>query len=185
MRSLATIAVDDPVEQDAFLLGRAKRGDSKAFEGLYRAHSGRVYGLCLRLTGDRAGAEDCTQETFINAWKALSRFEARSSFRTWLHRIAVNVVMKKRKRLSASMEITMSPEDLGDGDIHFDTPIEVDEIEAALAALPDGARDAVVLYGIYGYSHEETAEMLGVAEGTCRAQLHRGRKLIRERLQVT
>ena len=79
----------------------------------------------------------------------------------------------------------MSPEDLGEGDIHFDTPIEVDEIEAALAALPDGARDAVVLYGIYGYSHEETAEMLGVAAGTCRAQLHRGRKLIRERLQVT
>jgi len=163
MRSLATIAVDDPVEQDAFLLGRAKRGDSKAFEGLYRAHSGRVYGLCLRLTGDRAGAEDCTQETFINAWKALPRFEARSSFRTWLHRIAVNVVMKKRKRLSASMEITMSPEDLGEGDIHFDTPIEVDEIEAALAALPDGARDAVVLYGIYGSRAAEHARNGGRA----------------------
>ena len=171
------------VDQDDFLLGRARQGDSRAFEGLYRQHSGRVYGLCLRLTGDPAGAEDCTQETFINAWRALHRFEARSSLRTWLHRIAVNVVMKKRRRLSAALEITADPADF-EGEWQFDTPVEVSELESAIQGLPEGARDALVLYGIYGYSHEETAQMLGVAQGTCRAQLHRARKLIKERLQV-
>jgi RNA polymerase sigma-70 factor (ECF subfamily) len=184
MTSLATATAENTVESESFLLGRARRGDTRAFEILYRDYSGRVHGLCLRLTGgDRAAAEDATQETFINAWRALGRFEARASFGTWLHRIAVNVVMKKRRRLSASHEITMDPADF-EADWQLDTPVEVSELEAAIAGLPEGARDAVVLYGIYGYSHEETAGMMGVAQGTCRAQLHRARKLIRERLQV-
>src|SRR5690348_13761580 len=72
------------------LVARACAGDVRAFERLYREHVGRVYGLCLRMTRDPAVAEDCTQETFINAWKALGRFETRSSLATWLHRIAVN-----------------------------------------------------------------------------------------------
>jgi RNA polymerase sigma-70 factor (ECF subfamily) len=66
----------------------------------------------------------------------------------------------------------------------LETPLEVNEIEAAIERLPEGARDVLVLHAIYGYSHLETAEMLGVAEGTCKAQLHRARSLLRDKLGV-
>jgi RNA polymerase sigma-70 factor (ECF subfamily) len=168
----------------AGLIQRARKGDSHAFERLYREFSGRVYGLCLRMTRDPAAAEDCVQEAFINAWRALDRFEIRSSFATWLHRIAVNVVLGKRRRVSFGIEESVEAEVLEHSGWAFDTPVEESEIEQAIAGLPDGARDVLVLSGIYGYSHGETAQMLGVAEGTCKAQLHRARKLLKERLNV-
>jgi len=172
------------VDWEAGLLQRAKGGDVRAFERLYRDHVGRVYGLCLRLTRDPAGAEDCTQETFFNAWRALGRFETRSSFGTWLHRIAVNVVLGRRRRPAEQIELPPSPSDEPDsgGEWTLDTPVEVREIEAAIAGLPEGARDVLVLCGIYGYSHGEAGQMLGVAEGTCKAQLHRARALVRAKL---
>jgi RNA polymerase sigma-70 factor, ECF subfamily len=166
------------------LIQRARKGDSHAFERLYREFSGRVYGLCLRMTRDSAQAEDCVQEAFLNAWRALDRFETRSSFATWLHRIAVNVVLAKRRRASFGAETTLDSEQLEQSEWALDTPVEESELEEAIASLPDGARDVLVLAGIYGYSHGETAQMLGVAEGTCKAQLHRARKLLQERLNV-
>ena len=169
---------------EAALIQRARRGDSHAFERLYREYSGRVYGLCLRMTRDPAAAEDCTQEAFINAWRALDRFETRSAFGTWIHRIAVNVVLGKRRRVSYGAETSLESEVLEASEWSFDTPVEEGEIEAAIAKLPEGARDVLVLSGIYGYSHIETAKMLGLAEGTCKAQLHRARKLLAERLNV-
>src|ERR1700749_305108 len=95
---------ESPVDWEGALVQRARSGDTRAFERLYREHVGRVYGLCLRMTRDPAIAEDCTQETFINAWKALARFETRSSLATWLHRIAVNSALAKRRRKSVVME---------------------------------------------------------------------------------
>lgn len=156
----------------------------RAFERLYRDHAGRVYGLCLRLMRDPASAEDCAQEAFFNAWRALGRFETRSSFGTWLHRIAVNVVLTRRRRSSEQNELPpLQLEDSESGsDWTLDTPVEVGEIEAAIAGLPTGARDVLVLCGIYGYSHGEAGQMLGVAEGTCKAQLHRARALLRAKL---
>jgi RNA polymerase sigma-70 factor (ECF subfamily) len=136
------------------------------------------------MTRDPTAAEDCVQEAFINAWRALDRFEIRSSFATWLHRIAVNVVLGKRRRVSFGIEESVEAEVLEHSGWAFDTPVEESEIEQAIAGLPDGARDVLVLSGIYGYSHGETAQMLGVAEGTCKAQLHRARKLLKERLNV-
>jgi RNA polymerase sigma-70 factor (ECF subfamily) len=172
------------IEWVSGLIQRARKGDAHAFERLYREFSGRVYGLCLRMTRDPSAAEDCVQEAFINAWRALDRFEIRSSFATWLHRIAVNVVLGKRRRVSYGAETSLESEQLAQSDWALDTPVEESEIEEAIAGLPDGARDVLVLSGIYGYSHGETAEMLGVAEGTCKAQLHRARKLLKERLNV-
>ena len=175
----------DEIGWEGALIQRARRGDSHAFERLYREYSGRVYGLCLRMTRDPATAEDCTQEAFINAWRALERFETRSAFGTWMHRIAVNVVLARRRRASWGNETTLDAEMLEvAGEWSFDTPVEESEIEEAIARLPDGARDVLVLSGIYGYSHMETARMLGIAEGTCKAQLHRARKLLAERLNV-
>ena len=174
------------VEWEGALVERARAGDTRAFERLYREHVGRVYGLCLRMTRDPAIAEDCTQETFINAWKALARFETRSSLATWLHRIAVNATLAKRRKASVVMEsISTEDEDEAiESEWTLETPLEVNEIEAAIEQLPEGARDVLVLHAIYGYSHLEAAEMLGVAEGTCKAQLHRARGLLRDKLGV-
>src|SRR5579885_2553092 len=177
---------ESPVDWEGALIQRAQSGDTRAFERLYREHVGRVYGLCLRMTHDPALAEDCTQETFVNAWRALERFETRSSLATWLHRIAVNVVLARRRRGGPVVESAASAEE--DEPIEtewtLETPMEVQEIETAIERLPEGARDVLVLHAIYGYSHVEAAAMLGVAEGTCKAQLHRARSLLRERLGV-
>ena len=177
-------AQSERVDWEAGLVQRARNGDVRAFERLYRDHVGRVYGLCLRLTRDPAAAEDCAQEAFFNAWRALGRFETRSSFGTWLHRIAVNVVMSRRRRAVEQIELPspQSEEAESGGEWALDTPVEVGEIEAAILGLPDGARDVLVLSGIYGYSHGEASQMLGVAEGTCKAQLHRARALLRRKL---
>jgi len=172
-------------ESSAELVTRACRGDAAAFEALYRLHVGRVYGLCLRMTGQPESAEDLTQDTFVSAWRSLPGYEGRSSFSTWLHRIAVNAVLAKRRGPQGRNEVSMT-DDAGEqmefeaeGTLDAATPID---IERAIAGLPPGARDIVVLHGIYGYSHEEAAQMLGVAVGTCKAQLHRARNLMRGRM---
>ena len=172
------------VDWDDALIERAARGDKRAFERIYRTHCGRVHALCLRMTRDIAMAEDCTQETFISAWRALKTFETRSSLSTWLHRIAVNAVLARRRRTTVETVELPEGETAEELDWTFDTPVEVEEIEAAVGALPEGARDVLILSGICGYSHGEAAQMLGIAEGTCKAQLHRARGLLRERLGV-
>ena len=155
------------------------------FEDLYRAHSGQVYGLCLRLTGQPSLAEDCTQECFIRAWRALPNFEGRSQISTWLHRIAVNTVFGLRRRrpgdaLREAGALDEAALQLPSG---AEAPGTID-VEAALSRLPQGARDVVVLVGIYGHSHEEAADMLGIAIGTSKAQLHRGRRLLAQQLGI-
>jgi RNA polymerase sigma-70 factor, ECF subfamily len=182
---MAHAAIEDTrVDWEAALVQRACAGDARAFERLYREHAGRVYGLCLRMTRDVQLAEDCTQDTFINAWRALPKFETRSSLSTWLHRIAVNVSLAKRRRGPPAEPPADETDEGGAQRWTLETPVEVREIEAAIGALPDGARDALVLHALYGYSHGEAAQMLGIAEGTCKAQLHRARRLLRERLAV-
>lgn len=175
---------------DAALIEAARRGDARAFERLYRLHSGRVMGLCLRMTRQREIAEDCVQQTFVRAWRNLAAFEGRSAFGTWLHRIAVNEVLTNARNRGTRQEGTSSAMDdedadaldrIGDASVAADGG-DVMDMEAALASLPQGSRHVVVLQAVYGYSHEEVAEMLGIAVGTCKAQLHRGRKLLRERL---
>jgi RNA polymerase sigma-70 factor (ECF subfamily) len=185
---MISAAQSESIDWEPALVQRARGGDVRAFERLYRQHIGGVYGLCLRMTRDPAGAEDCAQEAFLNAWRALQRFETRSSFGTWLHRIAVNVVLSRRRKAAAQAELPPLPADPdpeleAPGEWTLDTPVEEREIEAAVAGLPEGARDALVLCGIYGYSHPEAAQMLGLAEGTCKAQLHRARALLRARLE--
>ena len=174
---------DTVVEFDVALIERARRGDAKAFERLYRDHVGRVHGLCLRMTRNPDLAADCVQDAFIKAWKALPKFEARASFSTWLHRIAVNTVLEKR-RGPANAEIAVEdPTVHEEPAMSFDSPVEEEELEAAIESLPQGARDALVLCGVYGYEHSEAATMLGIAVGTCKAQLHRARGLLKERLE--
>ena len=171
---------------DGALVAAARKGDMKAFERLYRLHSGKVMGLCLRMTKRRDAAEDCVQQTFIRAWRSLDAFEGRSAFGTWLHRIAVNEVLTHERNHGTRAE----SDDDAVADAHAQAPetsrdydaTEIMDVEQALSTLPAGARHVVVLQAVYGYSHEEVADMLGVAVGTCKAQLHRGRRLLRERM---
>lgn len=168
----------------AGLVARARSGDVRAFERLYRETCADVYGICVRMTRDPAAAEDCAQETYLRAWRSLAGFEARSRLTTWLHRIAVNVVLERRRtRTAQALEFVAVVPEPGLAFAVQDTPVEEAEIEAAVASLPDGARDALVLCAIHGYSHAEAAGMLGLAEGTCKAQLHRARQLLRQRLE--
>src|ERR1700678_3710170 len=136
----------DPAE----LIAAGADGDLGAFEHLYRQFSPRIYGLCLRLTGQREAAEDCTQEAFIAAWKALPRFEQRSRFATWLHRIAVHTVLARRRGLRVAYEVAEPGGGLPDRE-DPDAGAPPLDLERAIAALPEGARHALVLVGIYGY----------------------------------
>lgn len=155
----------------------AVAGDLDAFEQLYRQFSPRIFGLCLRLTGQREAAEDCTQESFIAAWRALPRFERRSGFSTWLQRIAIHTVLARRRGLRWLHEVAEPPTGLPDLPDPGSGAPPLD-LERAIAALPDGARHVLVLVGIYGFSHTEAAAALGVAEGTSKTQLHRARGLL-------
>lgn len=175
------------VADERALVESAKRGSRTAFEALYRNHVGKVYGLCLRMTAHRATAEDCTQEAFIQAWRSLETFENRSAFGTWLHRIAVNAVLgqgrRRRERLGA--DASAEDEAVALADLTVADQGTVLDLEAAIRGLPAGARQALVLVGLYGHTHEEAAQMLGVAVGTCKSQVHRARQLLGERLAVT
>ena len=175
-------ATQTVVSEEAVWIRRAKKSDSRAFERLYRMHIDRVYGLCLRMTGNVAEAEDCAQEAFIQAWNKLSKFRGESAFATWLHRIAVNAVlgrMRKSKReqdrIQIAAEISPGPASIGDSG-------NLRDLSDAVDRLPEGARHVFILSGIYGYSHEEASNMLGIAVGTSKAQLHRARRLLSQQL---
>lgn len=183
IQALQRVLTMDSSGEPTDTIAAAAGGDVAAFERLYRQFSPRVYGLCLRLTGQREAAEDCTQESFVAAWRGLARFERRSRFSTWLHKIAVNCVLSRRKGLRAAYEVAEPVAGLPDrADPGSGVP-PVD-VERAIAGLPDGARHVLVLVGIYGYSHAEAAAALGIAEGTCKAQLHRARQLLTATLGV-
>jgi RNA polymerase sigma-70 factor (ECF subfamily) len=167
------------------LVEAAACGSKEAFEALYRRHVGRVHGLCLRMTAHRETAEDCAQEAFVQAWRNLPRFQARSGFATWLHRIAVNAVLAQKRRRTESLGLEGSADDSVAETLADSTATDPGtgrDIEAAIASLPPGARYVLVLCGVYGYSHEEASGMLGIAVGTCKAQLHRARHLLAERM---
>jgi len=178
MISRDEIALSD----EADWIAQAQRSDARAFEAVYRLHIDRVYGLCLRMTGNVSEAEDCAQETFIQAWNKLDRFRGDSAFGTWIHRIAVNTVLgrmrKSRRegdRIKLAAESGPSPVTMGDDG-------ELRDLSEAVDRLPEGARHVFVLYAVYGYSHEEAGNMLGIATGTSKAQLHRARRLLAQQL---
>ena len=167
------------------LVARAQAGDQTAFRELYRQHAGRVYALCLRLTGDDGDAEDRTQDVFVRLWDKLRSFRGDSAFSSWLHRLAVNVVLNERRTTSRRERRVMPAEDPASLEKHRGNPTEGLSIdhERAIAELPDGAREVFVLYDIEGYGHGEIAQLVGIAEGTSKAQLFRARRLLREKLE--
>ena len=166
---------------------KARAGDQLAFEKLYRSHCDRIYGLCWRMCGgDRALAEDMVQEAFVRAWNKLHLFKGESKFGTWLHRLAVNVVLSDRrirvKRIQREQEFDDNVERVQVGDRNVFAGLRKD-LEAAISGLPERARTVLVLYDIEGYQHNEIAELTGMAVGSSKAQLHRARKMVQEILK--
>jgi len=175
--------MSDAASNELEWVRRARNSDAGAFEMLYRAHVDRVYGLCLRMTGNTAEAEDCAQDAFIQAWSKLDRFRGDSSFGTWMHRVAVNTVLgrmrksrREQDRIRAVSEVHPARETMADDG-------ELRDLEHAINELPSGARHVFVLNAVYGYSHGETGDMLGIAEGTSKAQLSRARRLLTQQLK--
>ena len=166
----------DDVEPD---VERAARGDTDAFARLYRRHVARIHTLARRLLGE-AVAADATQEIFIRAWRYLRSYRGEAAFGTWLTRLALNLLLDRRRKQAASREdlATTLPETRGS------PPLSVAAIdcEAALARLPPGARQVLVLHDVEGHSHAEIAEMLDITAGTSKSQLHRARSLLRDLL---
>ncbi len=180
------IVVDSHQPSDRELVQRAARGDVAAFEELYRANSGRVYLLCLRMSGDPSMAEELAQEAFVRAWQKLGSFRGSSAFSTWLHRVTVNVVLGNRRsaarreaRINAVSDAVLNEVQGLNG-----WPGDALDLERAVTALPDRARTIFVLHDIEGFRHREIAEITGVAVGTSKAQLHRARKLLRKALKT-
>jgi RNA polymerase sigma-70 factor (ECF subfamily) len=168
------------------LVERARDGDSAAFEQLYRRHADRVYGLCWRLCdGDRARAEQATQDAFVRAWEKLDSFRGEAQFGTWLHRITVNVVLGERRLLQRWTTFEDAAEAGPRAELSVaaaDAGLSRD-LERALANLPKGARTVLWLHDVEGYKHEEISALTGIAVGTSKAQLHRARRLMKEQLQ--
>lgn len=173
-----------PTQDDVAL---AAAGDRRAFERLYRANVDRIFSVCVRMVGDRARAEELTQDVFVRAWEKLGTFRGDALFSTWLHRLAVNVVLNDRE--AEGRRRNRHDEGIEDMDaIAYDDvrPLPVPglslDLERAIAALPPGAKKVFVLHDVEGYTHEEIAESLGITSGGCKAQLHRARMLLRRML---
>jgi RNA polymerase sigma-70 factor (ECF subfamily) len=165
------------------LVRQAQQGDPEAYEQVYRRLAGRVYALCLRMTADGQRAEELTQDAFVRAWERLGSFRGDSRFSTWLHRLTVNLVLQDRRTQArrAGREAPM-PEGYA-GAVREAFPGTRIDLERGIAALPDGARQVLVLRDVQGYKYREVAEMVGVTVGTVKAQIHRARKLLRETLE--
>lgn len=166
------------------LISAAQLGDEAAFRSLYELSADRVYALCLRLAADPALAEELTQDVFVRLWEKLHTFKGESAFSTWLHRLAVNVVLSERRARGRREKRILPAGELEDLE-RPGTPAPPGtrmDLEQAIACLPPGARAVFVLHDIDGYQHEEIAEMSGIAEGTSKAQLFRARRLLREML---
>ncbi len=172
----------EPSADERDWLSRAQQADVSAFEAIYRAHVDRVYGLCLRMTGNASEAEDCAQEAFIQAWRQLSKFRGDSSLATWLHSIAVNAVLGRMRKSRREQERIQAVSDAYPATSAIGDSGGLRDLEQAMDALPSGARHVFVLHAVYGYSHEETGAMLGIASGTSKAQLHRAKRLLAQQL---
>ncbi len=188
---VSPIASDKLSQAEA--IQRAGHGDAAAFEYLYRLHSRRVYAVCLRMVGNTTEAEDLTQEAFLLLFRKIHTFRGESAFSTWLHRIAVNIVLMHLRKKSppiVSIEAAADPEDetaspsidIGESDLLLEGSVDRINLQRCIGQLPVGYRSIFVLHDIQGYQHNEIAEILGRSVGDSKSQLHKARMRLRELL---
>ncbi|HVU48431.1 MAG TPA: RNA polymerase sigma factor [Terracidiphilus sp.] len=184
-----------PDPGEAQVLVRAQAGDHQAFAQLYALHKRRIYSLCLRMVGNVAEAEDLTQEAFLQLHRKISTFRGDSAFSTWLHRLAINVVlMQLRKKglslISLDEAMEPAPEDgpgrsFGAPDLTLSGAIDRLALERAVSDLPAGYRLIFILHDVEGFEHNEIATMLDCSIGNSKSQLHKARLKLREALRTT
>lgn len=180
---------------DNQLVEAAKAGDSKAFEELVRRYQGMVYSLAYRMVGDPDNAADLSQDAFLNAWRGLGKFDARSSFSTWLYRLTSNACIDFLRREKRRTALSMTVED-EEGERQAEFPderyaphraLEKEEarsaLERALAALSPEHRQVLLLREAEGLSYARIAQILEVEEGTVKSRLARARLSLRDRLR--
>ncbi len=160
-------------------MAAARRGDRAAFEGLYRRHAGWLLPVLWRLAGgDRARAEDWLQEAFVLAWQKLDQLRDDDAFPAWLKRLAVNLALAEQRRgrlvLAEGTIDRAAPEP--------PWPAADLDLERAIVGLPERARQVLVLFHLAGLGHAEIGQAMGIDPGTSKAQLHRARSLLKERL---
>jgi RNA polymerase sigma-70 factor (ECF subfamily) len=171
--------------EEQALIERCRKGDLAAFDAIYRAHAGRLYSLACRMLGNPADAEDLLQDIFLAAYRKLDGFRGESALGTWLYRLATNLCLDHlRSRAAKASQVTGALEDepaladVGSRRLAERTVQKMD-LERALEQLPDGCRTAFVLHDVEGLEHREVAEMLGIAEGTSKSQVHKARLRLR------
>jgi RNA polymerase sigma-70 factor, ECF subfamily len=181
--SMTTVRTE-PLVADTEDVALAVAGDAEAFERLYRRHVVRIHTLCVRMVGEES-AEEVTQDVFVRAWEKLELFGGRSAFGTWLYRLAINVCLGHRTKASRwggrfrsdEAALARAPGRRGQPEHRVD-------LGRALDRLPGGAREVFVLHDVEGYKHREIGEMLGIAEGTSKSQLHEARMTLRQYLKA-
>ncbi len=179
---------------EAEAIEQAKQGDAEAFETLYNLHKRRVYSLCLRMTANAAEAEDLTQEAFMQLFRKIATFRGESAFSTWLHRMAVNVVLMQLRKKGLAVvpleddietEEETPKKDFGAQDLALEGSIDRLRLQNAIGRLPPGYRTIFVLHDVEGYEHNEIAELVGCSIGNSKSQLHKARMKLRELLRTS
>jgi len=182
-------ASSSPSESEA--IRRAQQGDPAAFEILYRLHSRRVFGICLRMAGERSEAEDLTQETFLMIFRKIQTYRGESAFSTWLHRVAVNTVLMRFRKKKPPCDSLDEPSDrdeeefrtrlqFGERDIQLSGTIDRVNLERAIDQLAPGCKMMFLLHDVEGYRHDEIASIAGCSVGNSKSQLHKARLRLRE-----
>ena len=193
-RTLAARPVLDasPYDDDRRLVARCRAGEREACEELYRRHAPRVLGLARRMVTSAEDAEDAVQDVFLAVFRKLNTFRGESSLSTWLYRLAMNVCLDRlRSRGHRERKVT-DAYDTEDAD-HVTAPQPAGrlspgaaiDLERAIAALPEAARAAFLLHDVEGFDHREVGDILGIAEGTSKSQVHKARLRIRSFLHQT
>lgn len=179
---------------EAEAIERAKQGDATAFEVLYNLHKRRVYSLCLRMTTNTAEAEDLTQEAFLQLFRKIGTFRGESAFSTWLHRMAVNVVLMQLRKKGLQVvplddesegEEETPKRDYGAQDNVLAGSLDRLQLKNAIDRLPPGYRSIFVLHDVEGFEHNEIAQMVGCSIGNSKSQLHKARMKLRELLKTS
>ena len=160
----------------------AQAGDAQAFERLYRSHVARIHSLVRRMVGGEADADELVQDVFVRVWQRLGSFRGEAAFGTWLHRLAVNLVLNWIKGTARGRSLMSDDTALDFTPSRPASPETALDLEDAMRKLPRGARQVFVLHDVEGFRHEEIAGLLGVTSGTSKAQLHRARMLLRGHL---
>jgi RNA polymerase sigma-70 factor (ECF subfamily) len=179
-------SLDNP-NNELELIQMAKNGDTNVFKRLFDTNVSRIYSFCLRMSMNRELAEEITQDVFVKAWEKLHTFRGESKFTSWLHSIAVNeFLMRKRsekrffQRFTTTDDIYQFDRGTNGSESHYHSSID---LEKAISGLPEQAKAVFILHDVHGYQHKEIADMMNIEIGTTKAHLHRARKLLREELR--